>query len=125
MESEYIAMFSAANHLTLLFALEDQFGLSPAKPNLWCDNQSAISIATGGGMNFKRSRFMNVKYHWVRKAYEDGEFAIDYIKSEENMADLLTKRLPPNKLKELRGYFLEIYSLRDDTEFYEDSETED
>ena len=79
MESEYIALFITANHIVLIFALETQFGLEPLQPYIWYDNQAAISIATGGGMNFKCSRFMNIKYHWVRKAYEGKEFYINYV----------------------------------------------
>jgi len=81
MESEYIAMFTATNHLVLLFSLETQFGLKPVRPYIWCDNQAAISIATGGGMNFKCSHFMNIKYHWVRKAFKDNKFHIKYVTS--------------------------------------------
>jgi len=122
MESEYIAMFTTANHIVLIVALKTQFGLEPKRPYIWCDNQPEISIVTGGGMNFKRSRFMNIKYHWVRKAYEKKEFHVNYVESKSNVADLFTKRLPPNPLKYLRGYFMENYFERDNVEEYEDSE---
>jgi len=125
MESEYIAMFTTANHVIPIIALETQFGLKPLRPYIWCDNQAAISIATGGGMNFKRSHFMNIKYHWVRKAYEGKEFYINYVESQSNVTNLFTKRLPPNPLKYLRGYFMEDYFERDNIEEYEDSEEED
>ena len=53
-------------------------------------------------MNFKRSRFMNIKYHWVRKAYEGKESYINYIESKSNIADLFTKRLLHGGLLRMR-----------------------
>ena len=113
MESEYIAMFRTVKHAVLLHSLETQFGLDPPRPILWCDNKAAIAIATGGGMNFKRSKFMNVKYHYVRRAYEKNETNILYVESQHNIADPFTKRLSHGPLEALRGLFMEEYSTRE------------
>ena len=77
--------------------------------------------------SFRKSKYIDVKYHWIRDVYEQKKVIIDYVKSEDNMADLFTKRLPHNTLSKLRGWFMEDYTYRDepDTGFHaspEDSE---
>ena len=122
MEAEYIAMFSTVQNAVWLSRLEDQlFAPNSRVPNIRCDNQAAITIATGSDLDFKRSRFMNVKYHYVRQQVEEDRITIEYVKSENNAADLFTKRLPKATLKRLRTYFMESYSRR---EVQDDSDDE-
>ena len=125
MESEYIALYTTANHLDLMIKLEQQLRLTVYIPTIWCDNKAAIAIATGSVMDFKRTRFMNIKYHWVRKAYEGKYFYIEYVKSENNLADMFTKRLAPNPLRFLRDLYLENYAKKDELEEYEASGDEE
>jgi len=108
MESEYIALFDTVQNTIFLNHLERQF-LLPTwyVPNIWCDNQSTITVATGGDTEFKCSKFMNVKYHYVRQAVKKGDADIAYIKSTDNTADLFTKRLPRGPLSLLRGHFMQ------------------
>ena len=125
MESEYIALYTTANHLDLMIKLKQQLRLTVFKPTIWCNNKAAIAIATGSVMDFKRTRFMNIKYHWVRKAYEGLYFNIEYVKSEHNLADMFTKRLAPNPLRFLRDLFLENHAKKDELEEYEASGDEE
>jgi hypothetical protein len=111
MESEYIAMFSTSQQTIWLSTLESEFQPTrPQIPLIWCDNDAAIKIATGGDMSFKRSRFMNVKYHYVRLAYLKGEIKIEYVKSALNIADMFTKRLPYGPLKKQRNRYMSYYN---------------
>jgi hypothetical protein len=114
MESEYVAMFHTIQHTLWVLALETQLGINEWKPRVLCDNQAAIASATGGEASFKKSKYIDVKYHWIRDVHEWKEVVIDYIRSEDNMADLFTKRLPHNTLSKLRGWFMETYEYRDD-----------
>jgi hypothetical protein len=36
---------------------------------------------------------MDIRYHFIREAIEAGKVAVEYVPSEENVADLLTKAL--------------------------------
>ena len=115
MESEFVALNTTVQHAVWLSSLELQFDESYKwVPVIWCDNQPAIAIAKGNEMTtIKRSRFMNVKYMYVRAQNEDGHVDIRFVDSEDNIADLFTKRLPKNPHSELRGYFLEKYEERE------------
>jgi len=54
MESEYIALFNMVQNAIFLNHLERQFKIPTwYVPNIWCNNQSAIAVATGGDMEFR------------------------------------------------------------------------
>ncbi len=58
-----------------------------------CDNQSAIEIANHS-TNFHRTKHIEVKYLIIRKHLEDGKFKLIYVRTADNLADILTKPLP-------------------------------
>ena len=124
MELEYIAMFTTVQHALWIASLEDQFGTSRYNPHVWCDNKAAIQIATGSEISFKRSRFMNVKYHYVREAYENERITIQWVESAANVADIFTKRVAHSVLQSLRNYLLEDHSRLDEKEDEEDKSSD-
>jgi hypothetical protein len=66
MESEYVAMFHTIQHTLWVLTVETQLGTNEWKPRVLCDNQAAIASATGGEASFKKSKYIDVKYHWIR-----------------------------------------------------------
>ena len=59
----------------------------------------------------KRSRYMNVKYHWVRNQVKENDcLTVKYIPSKENIADVMTKRLNTTLHGELVYDFVEEYN---------------
>ena len=57
------------------------------------DSTSAISMVTEPKFN-SRSKFVDIKYHFVQEEAENGEIEISYLPSKKLMADALTKLLP-------------------------------
>ena len=64
------------------------------------DNQACIKIAESEGTN-KRSKHIDVRYHVTREAIKNGEIKLEYISTEEQIADALTKNLGAVKFKKL------------------------
>ena len=59
---------------------------------IFCDNQGSLALSKNPEMH-KRSKHIDVHYHFVReKVYED-QVTISYIPSEVNTADIFTKAL--------------------------------
>ena len=59
---------------------------------IYVDNTGAIYLAnnsTVGG----RTRHVNIRYHYVRQYIEDGIIKIEFVKSQDNIADAWTKNL--------------------------------
>ena len=63
-----------------------------------CDNQSAIHLARNS-MFHKRTKHIDVRYHWIRDAIEDKIFELDKVHTDDNGSDMLTKVLASEKLK--------------------------
>ena len=63
-----------------------------------CDNQSAIHLAKNS-MFHKRTKHIDVRYHWIRDALEDKMLELDKVHTDDNGSDMLTKVLAREKLK--------------------------
>jgi len=46
---------------------------------------------------------MDVRYHFIREKYEDGQFQLQYIGAEYQIADILTKPLVKERFEKLRS----------------------
>ncbi|KAK2979329.1 hypothetical protein RJ640_013293 [Escallonia rubra] len=68
---------------------------------LMCDNKSAIAMTKNPG-NHCRTKHINIKYHFVREAGEDGEVQFQFCKAEDQVADVFTKAIPKERLDYFR-----------------------
>ena len=50
----------------------------------------------------QRSKHIDVRYHFIRDLYNKGEIDVTYVKSGEQLADILTKALPKPRFEYLR-----------------------
>lgn len=46
-----------------------------------------------------RTKHINMRYHWIRDALEEGSFEVEKIHTDDNGSDMLTKSLAKGKLK--------------------------
>ena len=95
MESEFIALELAGNEAEWLrnFLENILLGLKPTPSvSMHCDCQAAISIAKNKTFNGK-NRHIRLRHEVVKQLLKDGIISIDYVKSEVNLADPLTKPL--------------------------------
>lgn len=93
-ESEFMSLATAVQEAIWLKQLEEDFwpSLSGAPILMYCDNQSAIRIS-GNDIYHARSKHIDVRYHFVRERVANNQVAIRYKKTEDMVADALTKGL--------------------------------
>jgi hypothetical protein len=60
---------------------------------MYCDNMSVVNNTTAPESMLKK-KSNSIAYHAVREAVAMGELLIAYIKTDENIADVMTKALP-------------------------------
>uniref|UniRef100_A0A2N9E2R4 Integrase catalytic domain-containing protein n=1 Tax=Fagus sylvatica TaxID=28930 RepID=A0A2N9E2R4_FAGSY len=60
---------------------------------LWCDNTSAISLASNPVFH-ARTKHVEIDYHFVREKVVRGDLSVQFISTDDQLADLLTKALP-------------------------------
>lgn len=93
-EAEYVALSIAVSKACWLKALLIDFNvvLTNKPIEIFEDNQSAIHVAKNPS-NHKRLKHVDIRYHFVRHKVEDKTIKINYIKTEDQIADLFTKPL--------------------------------
>ena len=102
-EAEYIAAANAAcQALWLARVLAEVQGSAPRVPMLRVDNKSAIALMKNPVLH-GQSKHIQVKYHLVRESVEEGLIEVEFIRSEEQLGDILTKPLGKTKFHELRS----------------------
>lgn len=72
------------------------------------DDMGAIALAKNP-IDHKRTRHINISYHFVRELIINGTIAFNYISTNEMVADGLTKALTPAKF----GDFVDMLGLAD------------
>ncbi|KAL7540880.1 hypothetical protein ACHAXR_010682 [Thalassiosira sp. AJA248-18] len=108
-EAEYIALSQALRkviHLiTLLEEFNEIFPLHIETPKFVCkvheDNQSCIVMATSQKFT-PRTKHIALKYHHFRSFVKSGRVTINYCRTTEQKADLLTKPLADELFIKLR-----------------------
>lgn len=103
-EAEYIALSTAAKEAVYLRRLLKEIGcLDQDKIVLLGDNISAQHIAKNP-VHHKRTKHIDIKYHFVREKVESKEIELKYVSTNENVADIFTKGLGKQRHYELIKY---------------------
>lgn len=110
MEAEYIALSEVSKEVIYLrrLLMHMQFySLVESPINVFCDSQSAIELAKNA-VYHKRSKHIDIRYHFTRELIEKNEIRVVYLKTESMLADIFTKAL--SKIKHDRA--IEMLNLK-------------
>lgn len=99
-EAEYVAANEAAKQIIWLKRLYNEIAEKKQKPILYIDNLSTVRLTKNPEFH-RRSKHIEVRYHFVRERFQEGCFDIQHISGENQIADLLTKELPKPRFTEL------------------------
>ena len=80
----------------------------PGATLIYEDNQSCIGMSVNPIMH-KRSKHIDIRYHFVREKVATGEVKLEFIETENQQADLLTKPLLRARLVRMRDRVLEYH----------------
>ncbi|KAL0286154.1 UNVERIFIED_CONTAM: Retrovirus-related Pol polyprotein from transposon RE2 [Sesamum angustifolium] len=94
MESEFIALELAGQEAEWLRNLVGDMPMwgSSVPVSIHCDSQAAIGIAKNYAYNGKR-RHIRIRHGAVKELLKNGIISLEYVRSERNLADPLTKGL--------------------------------
>jgi hypothetical protein len=107
MEAEYMALSDASREAIARFHLYHELNIKIPAPLIVSDNQGALAIAENP-TNYQRAKHIDLRYHFIRHALENGQIRIDYLPTSQQPADALTKALGPQKFRHL----LDLMCLR-------------
>ena len=102
-EAEYRGAAVAACEVAWLNKLLHDFGLQAhRKVVLYCDNLSSIQLARNPVFH-ARTKHIEVHYHFIREKVLSGEIDLEYVNTEEQVADIFTKALGAEKLRRFQA----------------------
>ncbi|KAK8951630.1 hypothetical protein KSP39_PZI004097 [Platanthera zijinensis] len=102
-EAEYIsASIAAQQGVWLLNLLDDIRKRIRCKATLFVDNKSAIAL-TKNPVYHDRSKHIDTRYHYIRDCVERGMIEVEYVHTNDQLADIFTKALARIKFVEMRG----------------------
>ena len=106
-EAEYISQTHAAKEAAWLrnFIVELQ-GKPQGLLTVLCDNQGAIALSKDNKFH-SRMKHIDLRYHFIREAIDEGKINVEYIPTAENITDVFTKALARLKFE----VFIEMLGL--------------
>jgi hypothetical protein len=107
-EAEYIALSSAAQEGVYLLHLLQEMDINVKTPIVIAqDNQGSIAMAENP-VHHSKAKHIDIRYHFVRELVEDNKIKLQYVRSADNTADILTKPLEKTKHNTHRDKILEL-----------------
>ena len=101
-EAEYIAACSAScEAIWLRKLLSGLFNLELDTTVILCDNQSCIKM-TENPVFHDRSKHIEIRYFYIRDMMQKGAIKLQYVSTDEQVADILTKPLSRVKFEHFR-----------------------
>ena len=85
-----MAITEAVKEAIWLQGLLDDLGVGQKQVIVFCDSQSAIHLAKNQ-VYHARTKHIDVRYHFVREIIKEGGVLVQKIKTDDNLADMLTK----------------------------------
>ncbi|KAM2985169.1 hypothetical protein FF2_005608 [Malus domestica] len=96
-EAEYRSLAHIAAEITWICKVFRDFGFSfTLQPTIWCDNISAISLASNPVFH-ARTKHVEIDYHYIRELVLANLIKIQYVCSQDQIADIHTKSLSKHR----------------------------
>lgn len=97
-EAEYVGLSDTARELMWFRCLENAHDpstlyCSDERIILYGDNQASLKLATKPEYH-KRTRHIRVYHHYVRELIQQGQLRVEYVRTDDMVADILTLRQP-------------------------------
>ncbi|CAL9024981.1 unnamed protein product [Prunus brigantina] len=89
-EVEFVAAALSSCQAVWLRKMFEVFGDEQKGATIYCDNMSTIKLSRNAVMH-GRSKHIDVRFHFLHDLCSDGKIELQYCKTGEQVADILTK----------------------------------
>jgi hypothetical protein len=96
-EAEYVVAIDASKEMIWLQRFMEELGKKQENSRLYCDSESAIDLAENSTFH-SNTNHIQLRYHFIRSALEDGHLRLEKIHTSQNPTDMLTKGVTREKL---------------------------
>jgi hypothetical protein len=104
-EAEYAALFLTGRAITNIRNILEDLGYPQTTTNIVCDNSCAVGIVNGT-VKQKRSKAIDMRYHWIRDQVKQGKFTVSWAEGATNLADYFTKAHPVHHYVAMRRTYV-------------------
>ena len=104
-EAEYAALFLLGREATNARHILQDLGYPQDTTTIMCDNSCAVGIANND-VKQKRSKAIDMRYHWIRDQVQQGKFKVTWEKGSANLADYFTKAHPVSHYTDMRRTYV-------------------
>ncbi|MCO5567666.1 hypothetical protein L7F22_021360 [Adiantum nelumboides] len=102
-EAEYRGAAVAACEVAWLELLLGDLGIQVQRPVvIHCNNLSSIQLARNPVFHV-RTKHIEVHYNFIRERVLDGSIDLTFVRTDEQVADIFTKALGAEKLRQFRA----------------------
>ena len=103
MEAEYMALAAETQEAIWQMMVLQELGVEISGPIVIREDNKACQMFADHAGNFSRTKHIDVRYHFVRECLTRGDIRIDYVRTEEQVADIFTKALSRELFKKFRA----------------------
>jgi len=102
MEGEQVSLSDNSSQVTWTreFLISQGYDVGPAI--IYQDNQSTMALVRKGHSTSERTRHIKVRYFFIKEAIDNNEIVLQYLPTDQMLADILTKPLQGEKFRGLR-----------------------
>ncbi|XP_028391792.1 uncharacterized protein LOC114516495 isoform X1 [Dendronephthya gigantea] len=110
-EAEYIALTNAMQEAKFLkqLCIDMKVSIHEGKAFIKIDNQGAMNLAKNP-IHHQRTKHIDIRYHFIREEVKEGRVSLEYVSTEENIADIFTKPASKIKLEKFKETILGKYT---------------
>ena len=77
------------------------FGLTYSHVPIKCDNTSAINLSKNP-VQHSRTKHIEIRHHFLRDHAQKGDITLDFVRTEDQVADIFIKPLNENQFVNIR-----------------------
>jgi transposase InsO family protein len=103
-DAEYMAISDASREAIARIQFFQELSIPSTPILILADSETALDIANGTAVNHRKAKHIDIKYHAIRHYIQEEKVVVNHIPSSENIADLFTKALGPQKHQRLVDY---------------------
>jgi hypothetical protein len=105
-EAELIALTDASGHVIWVrdYLIGQGYPIGPA--TIYQDNMSTMALVKKGYSTSNNTRHINIRYFFIKDRIDNEELKIEYLPTEDMIADFFTKPLQGDLFKKLRDKVL-------------------
>lgn len=104
--AEYIALYVVTKEVVWCRRLLAELGFTQTEPTvIYTDSQSALRLAMNPEFH-AHTKYIDIKYHYTREQILLQSIRLQYVNTQVQLADILTKPLTPDQFRRLRDSLL-------------------